>query len=173
MPRISVPEGSDPLIHVWTATAPELSIPAAQFSAAVYEKSLLPLREFEAARVRIAQINDCQLCLGWRSGRDAPARADEADTIDEEFYQHVGDDSWVGFSEREVLAAKFAERFALDHLSMDDEFWLQMRDTFTDAEIVDLGLCVGMWVSQGRLNRILDVDGGCRVPSPDGPSLGG
>jgi alkylhydroperoxidase family enzyme len=173
MPRLSVPEGSDPLIHVWTAAAPELSIPAAQFSSAVYAHSQLPLREFEAARLRIAQINDCELCLGWRSGRDAPARAAEADTIDEEFYAHVGDGSWDGFSEREVLAAEFAERFALNHLSMDDAFWSRLRASFTDAEIVDLGLCVGMWVSQGRLNRILDVDGGCRVPSPDAPSTGG
>jgi len=173
MPRISVPEESDPLIHVWTAAAPGLSIPAAQFSAAVYEQSSLPLREFEAARVRIAQINDCQLCLGWRSGRDAPARAGEADTIDEAFYAHVGDASWDGFSERELLAAEFAERFALDHLSMDDAFWNRLRAAFTDAEIVDLGLCVGMWVSQGRLNRILDVDGGCRIPTPVAPLTGG
>jgi alkylhydroperoxidase family enzyme len=112
------------------------------------------------------------LCLGWRSGRDAPARAAEADTLDEEFYENVGDLDWSGFSERERLAAEFAEKFALDHLSMDDAFWSRMRSSFSDAEIVDLGLCVGMWVSQGRLNRILDVDGGCRVPTP-GTHLGG
>ena len=151
-------------MHVWVGAAPGLSIPAAQFSAAVYEKSVLPLREFEAARIRIAQINECQLCLGWRSARDAPARAAEADSIDEDFYNHVGDATWGGFSERELLAADFAERFARDHLSMDDPFWIRMRASFTDTEIVDLGLCVGMWVSQGRLNQVLDVDGGCRVP---------
>jgi alkylhydroperoxidase family enzyme len=173
MPRIAIPEGQDPLIHAWTGVAPGLSIPAAQFSAAVYEKSQLPLREFEAARIRIAQINDCHLCLGWRSGVDSPARAAEADTVDEEFYAHVGDPTWEGFSEREVLAAEFAERFALDHIEMDDEFWSRLRAAFTDSEIVDLGLCVGMWVSQGRLNRVLDIDGGCRVPIPGAPLTGG
>ena len=173
MPRITVPEGSDPLLHVWTGAAPSLSVPAAQFSAAVYSQSTLPLREFEAARVRIAQINDCQLCLGWRSARDVESRSAEADTIDEDFYAHVGDSTWEGFSEREALAAEFAERFALDHLSMDDGFWTRMRASFSDAEIVELGLCVGMWVSQGRLNRVLDVDGGCRVPDPDAPAVGG
>ena len=44
-----------------------------------------------------------------------------------------------------------------------------MRAAFTDPEIVELGVCVGMWVSQGRLNRILDIDGACRVPLPDSP----
>jgi alkylhydroperoxidase family enzyme len=101
------------------------------------------------------------------------AAAGEADLIDEEFYAQVGNSNWDGFSEREVLAAEFAERFALDHLSMDDPFWVRLRSAFTDSEIVDLGLCVGMWVSQGRLNQILDVDGGCRVPSPDAPLTGG
>lgn len=173
MPRISVPEGTDPLLHVWAGAAPSLSVPAAQLSAAVYSSSTLPLREFEAARVRIAQINDCQMCLGWRSARDVAARATEADSIDEEFYAHVGDADWDGFTEREALAAEFAERFALDHLSMDDAFWARLRSAFTDAEIVELGLCVGMWVSQGRLNRILDVDGACRIPDPDAPAVGG
>ncbi len=173
MPRLSVPEGQDPLIHVWAGAAPELTVPAAQLSAAVYEHSRLPLREFEAARMRIAQINDCQLCLGWRSGRDAPARAAEAGDVDEDFYAHVGDPTWDGFTEREVLAAEFAERFATDHLSMDDDFWGRLRGAFSDAEIVDLGICVGMWVSQGRLNRVLDVDGGCRVPVPGAPLTGG
>ena len=173
MPRISIPEGSDPLIHVWTGAAPSLSVPAAQFSAAVYEHSTLPLREFEAARVRIAQINDCQLCLGWRSARDVVARAGEADTIDEEFYAHIGDATWIGFSEREVLASEYAERFALDHRSMDDAFWNRLRAAFSDDEIVELGLCIGMWISQGRLNQVLDVDGGCRVPTPGTPPVGG
>ena len=173
MPRISVPEGTDPLLHVWTGAAPALSVPAAQFSAAVYEHSTLPLREFEAARIRIAQINDCELCLGWRSARDVASRATEAESIDEEFYSHIGDATWDGFSEREVLAAEYAERFALDHRSMDDTFWDRLRSAFTDEEIVELGLCIGMWISQGRLNRVLDVDGGCRVPTPGAPAVGG
>ena len=169
MPILDVPEGQDPLIHAWVAAAPDLTIPAAQLSSAVYEKSTLPLREFEAARVRIAQINDCALCLSWRSARDVASRADEADTVDEEFYAHIGDSEWPGFSERELLAAEFAALFALDHLSMDDAFWTRMRAAFTDPEIVELGVCVGMWVSQGRLNRILDIDGACRVPLPESP----
>ena len=173
MPRISIPEGADPLLHVWTGAAPALSVPAAQFSAAVYEHSSLPLREFEAARVRIAQINDCELCLGWRSARDVASRVAEADSIDEEFYAHIGDPAWNGFSEREVLAAEYAERFALDHRSMDDGFWDRLRAAFTDDEIVELGLCIGMWISQGRLNRVLDVDGGCRVQTPGAPAVGG
>ena len=92
------------------------------------------------------------------------SRAAEGDTLDEQFYANVGDHTWEGFSEREALAAEFAERFALDHLNMDDAFWARLRGAYTDDEIVDLGICVGMWLSQGRFNRVFDIDGACRIP---------
>ncbi|HEX8804581.1 MAG TPA: hypothetical protein VF743_10315 [Acidimicrobiales bacterium] len=171
MPRISVPADRDPLMFLWTERAQALAGPAGAFSTAVYERSRLGLREFEAARTRIAQINDCQLCLGWRSARDVPSRAgDGAEDVPEELYAHVGaDPTWEGFTDRERLAAEFAERFALDHRSMDDDLWDRLHAAFTDDELVDLALCVGSWLAFGRLNRVFDVDGACRVPVPGRP----
>ncbi len=160
-------------MHVWAGAAPDFTVPAAQLSAAVYEKSTLPLREFEAARITIARVNDCQLCLGWRSGRDTPSREAEADDVDEAFYAQVRARDYDGLTEREQLCAEFAELFAVDHLAMDEAFWTRLRAAFTDAEIVELGISVGMWVSQGRLNQVLDVDGGCRVPIPGAALTGG
>jgi len=75
MPRIDVPADRDPLVYLWTERAPGLTATAGAFSDAVYRKSTLPIRELEAARIRIAQINDCTLCLGWRTARDVPDRA--------------------------------------------------------------------------------------------------
>jgi len=163
MPRIHVPTDKDPLVFLWTERAQPLTSTAAAFSDAVYKRSSLPLREFEAARTRIAQINDCTICKGWRTARDVPGWSDDPDAVPEEFYANVGTD-WDGFSERERLAATFAERFALDHLSMDDAFWSSLHAAFSDDELVDLGLCVGAWIAFGRLNRVFDVDGACRVP---------
>jgi alkylhydroperoxidase family enzyme len=164
MPRVDIPEGEDPTIHVWTSLATPLTSAAATLSDAVYSKSTLSLREFEAARVRIAQINDCNICLNWRSARDVASRAAEADTIDDEFYAHVGDATWPGFSERERLAAEFAERYALDHTGMDDDLWDRLHAAFSDEELVDLGICVGSWLAYGRFNRVFDIDGACRIP---------
>ena len=61
MLRIDVPEGRDPLMYLWGEMAPELTRPAVAFSGAVYDKCSLTLREFESARTRIAQINDCRV----------------------------------------------------------------------------------------------------------------
>jgi alkylhydroperoxidase family enzyme len=166
MPRVTIPDGDDPLIHVWTSLAPPLTSAAANLSDAVYTSSSLSLREFEAARTRMAQINDCMLCLDWRSARDVATRTDEADTIDEEFYAHIGDLTWIGYSERERLAAEFAERYALDHTNIDDDLWQRLHAVFTDDELVDLGICVGSWLAYGRFNRVFDIDGACRVPLP-------
>jgi AhpD family alkylhydroperoxidase len=171
VPRIDVPADQDPLIHLWTQRATALTPSAAAFSSAVYDRSTLSLGEFESARLRIAQINDCQLCLGWRSATDVAARAGQE--VSDGFYEHVGvDPDWEGFTERERLAGEFAERFAVAHTDMDDDLWRRLHAAFTDDELVELGLCVGAWIAFGRLNRVFDVDGGCRVPSPADRGIG-
>ena len=55
--RVTVPDGAHPVLHVWGEMVPGIGTAAAAFSAAVYEQSTLELRTFEAARLRIAQIN--------------------------------------------------------------------------------------------------------------------
>jgi len=165
VPNVDVPAGADPLIHVWTALAPKLTSAAGGYSSAVYEHSSLSLREFEAARITMARINDCALCLDWRTARDVPARGAAADEVPEAFYAAVGRPGAAGLSERERLAAEFAERYATEHQGMDPAFWSRLHAVYSDDELVDLALCVGSWLALGRFNRVFDIDGGCRVPS--------
>jgi alkylhydroperoxidase family enzyme len=161
MPRIAVPDGQDPLMHLWAGTDTALTGPAATFSDAVYRRSVLPVREFEAARITIAQVNDCAICQTLRT----PEGPDEA------FYDAVLDPQGtaeVELTDREQLAAEFAQRFATAHLEMDDDLWDRLHAAYSDDELVELGLCVGSWLAFGRLNRVFDVDGACRVPAGHG-----
>ena len=169
MPNVTVPDGADPLVHVWTALAPRLTSAAAGYSSAVYEHSSLSLREFEAARITMARINDCALCLDWRTARDVPSRGAGPDDVPESFYAAVATDDG-SLTEREVVAAEFARRYAVDHLSMDADFWARCHDAYDDDELVDLALCVGSWLALGRFNQVFDIDGACRVPSVHGAS---
>lgn len=66
--NIDIPEGKDAI--VWGEMVPGIGIAASNFSLSVYAHTTLGLREFEAARLRIAQINGCAFCLGWRTERD-------------------------------------------------------------------------------------------------------
>jgi AhpD family alkylhydroperoxidase len=148
MPRIDVPGGNDPLIHFWAGTTSHLTGPAAAYSDAVYTQGLLSLREREAARISVAHVNNCNICLNMRL----------ADGLDEGFY------AGEGHSEREALAAEFASRFATDHLGIDDELWTRLHDAYSDDELVDLGLSVAAWLALGRVNQVFGVDGVCRIP---------
>ena len=121
-------------------------------SETVYGNSQLAVREREAARWTIALINDCAVC------RDTRAR-DGADVgADEPFYAEVTD--WrasTGLSERERCAAEFAERFALDHQAMDDEFWARMHAAYAQDELADLVICCGMFLGMGRTLAVVGV----------------
>jgi alkylhydroperoxidase family enzyme len=160
MPTIDVPQGTDPMAYVFGQAAPEIGAAAGGFSGATYAHSTLPLREFEAARYRIAQINDCQLCLTWRSTRD-----DEG-PVGEELYAEV--ESWrtsTALTDRERLAAEYAERYCLDHRNLDDEFWGRMKAAYSSDEIVQLTFCMAQWLGLGRLNQVLGIDVACTIPA--------
>jgi hypothetical protein len=166
MPNVDVPTGKDPLVYVWTELATPLTSAAGAYSGAVYEKSSLSLREFESARITMAGINECAICIDWRTARDVPARSADPDEVPEEFYEAVRAGRWEGLTEREVLAAEFARRYATDHLGMDQPFWDRLHAVYEDDELVDLALCVGSWLALGRFNQVFDIDGACRVPQP-------
>lgn len=159
MARIEIPEGSGPDIHRVWMLRPEMAVGAGALADAVYEKSALPAREREAARMRVAMRNECQVCLGWRDERLVEAG------VDEELYGAVLVDDLSSLSVREVLAVRFADLFATDHLAIDDDVMSTMRAHFGDDEILDLSICCANWVGMGRLNQVLGLDTGCAIPS--------
>ncbi|NKX86221.1 carboxymuconolactone decarboxylase family protein [Nocardia coubleae] len=155
---IDVPQGKDPIGYVWGEMVPGIGVAAAAFSLSVYEHSTLGLREFEAARLRIAQINGCLFCQDWRTERDGVK-------VEPEFADAVTD--WRDtdlFDERTRLAAEYAERYATDHHGLDDDFWARMFDHYTQPEVVELSMSIGSWLAFGRLNRVLGLDTACVLP---------
>ena len=156
---IDVPEGKDPIVYVWGEMVAGIGPAAATFATSVYSDSTLGLREFEAARLRVAQINGCLFCQDWRTERDGQK-------VEATFDQAVRD--WRttdAFDERARLAAEYAELYATDHHSIDDAFWQRMQAEYDQREIVELSMCLGSWLSFGRLNRVLGLDTVCVLPS--------
>jgi alkylhydroperoxidase family enzyme len=152
MARLDIPpgEGGD-AVQIWSLR-PEMGAAVNRLVDAAYNKSILPVRVREAARMRMAQLNDCTVCLAFR------ADTVKAQGLSEEFYCHVGvHDDGVSFTEQERLAMVFAERFALDHLSIDDTFMGQLRESFTDPEILDLTICLSAFLGLGRTLRVLGI----------------
>jgi alkylhydroperoxidase family enzyme len=160
--NIDIPAGRDAIEYVWGEMVPGIGIAASKFSLAVYEHSTLGLREFEAARLRIAQINGCLFCLDWRTDRG------DGVVVEDDFDAAVA--SWRDagadvLDDRARLAAEYAERYALDHHGLDDDFWSRMSAAYSQQEIVELSMCIGSWLAFGRLNHVLGLDTVCTLPS--------
>jgi AhpD family alkylhydroperoxidase len=159
---IDIPEGREPIGYVWGEMVPGIGPAAAKFSMAVYEHTTLGLREFEAARLRIAQINGCLFCLDWRTEREG-VKVEEGFEVAVAEWRSKGVAD--GLDERTRLAAEYAERYALNHQGLDGEFWERMLGCYSQAEVVELTMCLGAWLGFGRLNRVLGVDTVCVLPN--------
>ena len=156
--KLDVPDGKHPILYVWGELVPGIGPAAAAFSQAVYDDTTLDLRAFEAARLRTAQINGCTFCQDWRTERDGA-------TVEDDFAEAVT--AWrttAAFDDRTRLAAEYAERYALDHHGLDDEFWSRMTAHYDQREIVELSMCLGSWLAFGRLNHVLGLDAMCTLP---------
>jgi alkylhydroperoxidase family enzyme len=143
VPFIDIPDGdADPEVRVW-ALRPEIGMGAGALSHAIYEQSI---------------VNGCAICQQWRKTPGADGRLSEAD------YAHVcAPDEYDGYSPRERLAIAYAEKFALDHHAIDADFFARLRDHFSDAEILDLTVCIGGWLALGRTLHVLGIDEYCRL----------
>jgi alkylhydroperoxidase family enzyme len=160
--HIDIPEGKDAIEYVWGEMVPGIGIAASKFALSVYAHSTLGLTEFEAARLRIAQINGCEFCLDWRTERDGQK-------VNDAFADAVA--HWRTtdlLDKRTRLAAEYAERYAVDHHGLDDEFWARMTAQYSQLEIVELSMSIGSWLAFGRLNRVLGLDTVCALPSHPG-----
>jgi AhpD family alkylhydroperoxidase len=158
MARIDVPDGpgGEPAM-IWTLR-PELGRMVERMIRGAYQESILPAEERELARMRVAEINDCNACSDFR----APSVLDAG--IAPELYENVAAyATYPGYTPRQRMAIEFAERFATDHASLDDAFFARLRALFTDDEILDLTLCVAVFLGLGRSLTVLGVDQSCAI----------
>ena len=136
----------------WALLRPEMAAGMGKLSAAVYGNSQLSVREREAARWTIALINDCAVCRDTRA-KDGPSVG-----ATEPFYVDVTDwRSAADLTTRERLAAEFAERFAIDHLAMDDDLWARLHAAYSEDELADLTICCGCFLGMGRALAVVGV----------------
>ncbi|MEZ4332736.1 MAG: carboxymuconolactone decarboxylase family protein [Myxococcota bacterium] len=142
--------------------APELFEPYFAFFRPAHSHGRVPARIKELARLRIAILNGCNTCLFARYTQAAQEGLDEA-TIS----QVHRPEAERALSTREALAVRFAERMATDFRSVDAEFMSELRKSFTDAEIAELGLMIGQYLAMGRLLVVLGGhEDACEIYTP-------
>ncbi|HLX89787.1 MAG TPA: hypothetical protein VKR22_15185 [Acidimicrobiales bacterium] len=153
MARIDVPNGpGGDAAQVWQLRPP-MGAMVDTMVRTVYGSSILPAAEREVARMKIAQLNACTACSTFR------APSVRADGVGEDVYLHVDDfRTYQGYTERQRLAIEYAARFATDHDAIDDEFFGHLRSHFSDAEILDLTMCVAAYLGLGRALAVLGIE---------------
>jgi AhpD family alkylhydroperoxidase len=137
---------------VWTLR-PDMGAMVEAMVRTVYERSILPAAEREVARLKIAELNACTACATFR------APSVQRAGVDEELYCHLDDyATYEGYTERQRLAIEYAARFATEHHAIDDAFFARLRAAFSDAEILDLTMCVAAYLGLGRALAVLGIE---------------
>ncbi|HEX7095553.1 MAG TPA: carboxymuconolactone decarboxylase family protein [Acidimicrobiales bacterium] len=156
MARIELPPGDLEEPYRLFSLAPNVSAGAAAYSEAIYTKSSLPLRLRELLRMRIAELNQCRVCLSAR----VPSL--EAAGLTEELLANTGNyATYPGFTEAERDALDYTTRFATDHMSIDQELVDRLRAHFGDETVFEITLCIAGWLALGRVNAVMDVSVAC------------
>jgi alkylhydroperoxidase family enzyme len=158
MARLEIPDGPGGEAAMIWSLRPPLGGMVERMIHGAYQQSILPAEERELARMRIAQLNDCVACSDFR----APSVKDAG--INPALYDHVAEfATYPGYTPRQRLAIEYADRFATDHGSMDDDFFARLRAEFADDEILDLTLCVAVFLGLGRTLSVLGIDQSCAI----------
>lgn len=157
MARIDVPDGKGLERERLLMMQPDVALGMAAFSQAVYEKTSLPPRVREIARLRVAVANGCPVCLNTRSPKAEAEGLDESG-VQEVIACSIGQAPPIdGLDDRERLAGEFADRFATDHHSIDEPFMEELRTHFSDVEVIELTALCAMTVGNGRFMTVLDI----------------
>jgi alkylhydroperoxidase family enzyme len=92
--------------------------------------------------------------------------------LTEDMYLHI--DSYGEsdeFSDSERLAIEYAERFALEHRDLDDDFFERLGEHFSPTEILELTVTIGYCMGIGRALAVLDIANECEVSYTQEPPV--
>jgi alkylhydroperoxidase family enzyme len=115
------------------------------------------LRTKELCRLRIAARNGCMFCLGGRFRDAAGTPVVDDDDVDAVLAGRFDDPR---FTPRETACLRFTEAFRVDHTSVDKALVDETLEHLTEAELVELAICLAQFTGMGQLFSMLGI------PSP-------
>jgi alkylhydroperoxidase family enzyme len=78
--------------------------------------------------------------------------------LTEEKVAAINDETSPLISARERAALHFAEKLAVDHHKVDDAAWAELRDQFSESEIIELALHITLFIGLGRFNEVIGLE---------------
>jgi len=104
----------------------------------------------ELMRLKVAEVHQCAYCATVRTLDVQESVRPKEDAI-------FGDIDETALSRREYLAVSLAEQLSKDPHRMTDEFFAQLQDVFTEAEIIEMLLFGSLEVGLDRFCIALEL----------------
>ena len=134
------------------AQRPELALKFLEFGTALRENRLLPGRLIELVRLRVAFWNQCRSCMAVRYAEGLDDGRHGGTRLLLERPSEAPD-----LSDAERAAIGFGDLMATDHLAITDETFDDLREHFSEPEIVELCMNVALFVGFGRMGSALHM----------------
>ncbi len=142
--------------------APDVFLPWYRHFGTLIHEGAVDLAVKEAARLRIAALNDCPFCMQMRAHR-----RDGSQILDEPLAvaAQAGDRD-AGFSGEQRLALDLAEQVFHAPADVSDDDFGRFRGQWSDAQIVELSLAIAEFIGMGKAFKFLGLRGSPLVPPP-------
>ena len=132
------------------AHCPDQVLGMMQFAGALKVHRQLPEKLVELVRLRVAFFNQCRSCMAIRYTDALEDGVTEDLVCSLERPQEA-----ENLSPAEKAAIRFGEAFATDHLRIDQKMYADLREHFSEAQIVQLSVTVATINSWNRLGVAL------------------
>ena len=142
----------DRMLFTPTGHAPELMGALHHFADVLGENGALPGRLVELVRLRIAFHNQCRSCMAMRysTGLDDGLTEDLVCSLEKPYEA-------PDLTEAEKAALAYADISATNHFGISADTFAQLRQHFSEPEIVELGIYVGYFIGFGRMVAAWDM----------------
>lgn len=111
--------------------------------------SLLGGRILELIRIRSAQLGECQPCMQSR----------KHDSITDDDVACLLDTNHRDLTDQERMAIRFLDLLSADHHAIDADFYRQLSEVFSTAQIIELGFSCAETMGVHRFIHTLDTFG--------------
>jgi AhpD family alkylhydroperoxidase len=144
------------------AHVPQMAKAMVAFGAALLHDNPLPRRLVELVRLRVAFHNQCRSCMAIRYQSAVDDGLTEGMVCSLERPQDAPD-----LTPAEKAAIHYADLSSTDHLGITDATFDELREHFSEAQIVALGMLIAFFLGYGRLgaawNMIEELPEGFQV----------
>jgi len=145
--------GDTTFVEVMANTPDLLTWYRNEFYAKIFYGGRVPLRSVEMLRLRLANVHGCAFCV--RNDTTAALAAG----ITQEEIDHLDEYEVWSFSEADRAVLALADQMILTNTfgSLDQVLYARLKESFTDAQIVELGMISAVLCGMAKFLFVFDL----------------